>query len=63
MLFRSLEQLREMAEERPDVGELLRLCDILVDGPYLEAERDLSLQFRGSRNQRLINLKEALTHR
>ena len=54
----TLEQLQEMAEERPAVGELLRLCDILVDGPYLEAQRDLTLRYRGSANQRVIRLKD-----
>ncbi|AJO21412.1 Ribonucleotide reductase of class III (anaerobic), activating protein [Heyndrickxia coagulans] len=36
--------------------ELLRYCDVLVDGPFLLAERDLTLSFRGSRNQRIIDL-------
>lgn len=38
--------------------EILNYCDILVDGPYMEKLRDLSLPFRGSSNQRIINLKE-----
>ena len=54
----TLEQLRELAKERPAVGELLKLCDILVDGPYLEARRDLTLRYRGSDNQRVILLRE-----
>ena len=37
-------------------AELLSLIDVLVDGRYVEAERDISLRFRGSRNQRLIDL-------
>ncbi len=35
---------------------LLALIDVLVDGRYVEAEKDISLRFRGSRNQRLIDL-------
>ena len=31
---------------------------LLVDGPYLEAQRSLELKFRGSKNQRLIDLKK-----
>ena len=42
----------------PAVDELLSYCDILIDGPYIEAERDLTLTFRGSRNQRIIYLNE-----
>ncbi len=38
-------------------SELLSLIDVLVDGRYMEAEKDISLRFRGSRNQRLIDLK------
>ena len=37
---------------------LLKKCDVLVDGPYRYAQRDTSLPFRGSANQRIINLKE-----
>ena len=39
---------------------LLGLVDVLVDGPFLEAERDLSLPFRGSRNQRIIDVPRSL---
>ncbi len=37
--------------------ELLEICDVLVDGKFILAERDLSLLFRGSRNQRIIELQ------
>ena len=37
---------------------VLEYCDILVDGPYVESKRDLSLAFRGSSNQRIIDLHE-----
>ena len=40
--------------------ELLSLIDVLVDGEFIEAERDLTLLFRGSRNQRLIDLPATL---
>lgn len=50
----TLEQLTEKGKEDPAVLELLRLCDLLIDGPYLEEQRDLTLLYRGSRNQRLI---------
>lgn len=41
-----------------NTDELLSLCDILVDGPFLEQEKDITLQFRGSRNQRIIDLQK-----
>lgn len=37
--------------------EILSYCDTLVDGPYMEDLRDLSIPFRGSKNQRIIDLK------
>ena len=41
--------------------ELVELCDVIVDGRYVEAERDLSLHFRGSRNQRIIDVAKSLS--
>ena len=40
--------------------QLVELCDVIVDGRYIEAERDLSLHFRGSRNQRIIDVTASL---
>ncbi len=52
------EQLQEMAQSDPDVRALLNEADVLVDGPFLLSERSLELDFRGSRNQRLIDLNK-----
>jgi anaerobic ribonucleoside-triphosphate reductase activating protein len=37
--------------------EFVKELDALIDGPFVLAERDLTLKFRGSRNQRLLHLK------
>jgi anaerobic ribonucleoside-triphosphate reductase activating protein len=37
--------------------EMLSYIDVLVDGEFVEAEKDVTLVFRGSRNQRIIHLK------
>ena len=42
----------------PAMGQILSQVDVLIDGPYKEEERDITLPLRGSRNQRIINLKE-----
>lgn len=42
--------------------ELLKLCDVLVDGLFINSLKDLSLKFRGSSNQRIIDIKKSLEH-
>lgn len=44
--------------------EILRYVDVLVDGPFLLEQKDISLAFRGSRNQRILRLRggEAVGH-
>ena len=46
--------------QHPIRRKLVELCDVIVDGPYIESERDLSLHFRGSRNQRVIDVQKSL---
>lgn len=43
-----------------ECSNLLSYIDVLVDGRYEETERDSSLRFRGSRNQRIIYIKEQM---
>ena len=40
---------------------VVKSCDILVDGRFVEEEKDLSLEFRGSGNQRVIDVKERIS--
>lgn len=42
--------------EKPEARALLEKLDLLVDGPFLEAQKSLDLRFRGSRNQRILNI-------
>lgn len=42
----------------PKIPLILSLTDYLIDGPYIESLRDISLQMRGSSNQSIIELKE-----
>ena len=44
-----------------NTDEYLSYLDVLVDGPFVEAKKNLSLRFRGSGNQRLIDVQASLT--
>lgn len=50
----------EWLVERPTFKELLQYVDVLVDGPYKHELRDTSLAFRGSSNQRIIDVQKSL---
>ena len=52
--------LKNMVPVWPETTELLSCIDVLVDGPFIEEEKDLNLKFRGSRNQRIIMIPESL---
>lgn len=52
------EQLMEKAQTDDGIRYLLDAADKLVDGPFIMAQRDLTLEFRGSRNQRFIDLQK-----
>ena len=45
-----------LQRSKPEELALLNACDVLIDGPFLQAERSLELRWRGSRNQRIIDL-------
>ncbi len=50
------EHLLKKSETEPSVHELLTETNYLVDGRYVDAKRDLSLKFRGSTNQRILDV-------
>lgn len=45
---------------RPEWKQLLNYCDVMVDGPFIEQKKNLLLKFRGSENQRLIDVRKSL---
>ncbi|CAI2549819.1 hypothetical protein AKUA1202_00340 [Apilactobacillus kunkeei] len=50
----------ELLKDSYDKLKLLSMIDILVDGRFMEDQKDLTLQFRGSANQRIINVPKSL---
>ena len=53
----TFEQLLQGSAEQK---ELLETIDVLIDGPFVQTEKSLELNFRGSRNQRILNVKASL---
>ncbi|WMI80811.1 anaerobic ribonucleoside-triphosphate reductase activating protein [Anaerotignum sp. MB30-C6] len=47
-------------QKNPNVMNLLQHIDVLIDGPFLKEQRSLELQFCGSKNQRLMDVKKSL---
>lgn len=56
----TFEKLVSSFDTHPEWKELLDEVDYLVDGPFILAERSLMLHFRGSKNQRLLDVKKSL---
>lgn len=50
------------AKYTEDTKELLSMIDVLVDGPFVAEQKDITLKFRGSGNQRIIDLKKSIKH-
>lgn len=49
-----------LRQNNPDVLALISFADILIDGPFLMQKRNLALRFRGSENQRILNVSQSL---
>ena len=53
-------ELKETAKNTEFTKPMMQLIDVLVDGPYVEELHDIRLKFRGSSNQRVIDVKKTL---
>ena len=47
-------------DKLPELLEIIKLCDVIVDGMYVESLRDIRLKWRGSSNQRVINVQKSI---
>lgn len=56
----TFEQLQDKMTRDPNLAELCSLLHVLVDGRFEQAKRDLTLRFRGSTNQRLVDMPRSL---
>ena len=51
---------QHMKDNDPSIMEIFSMIDVLVDGPFVEELKDLRLNFRGSKNQRIIDMQKTL---
>ena len=56
----TFEQLITISKTKPEILEFLNNIDVLIDGKFILEEKSLDLIFRGSSNQRIIDVKESL---
>ena len=56
----TFEELLEISKNNEDLQAFLEKIDYLVDGKFDITKKDISLRFRGSSNQRIINVKQSL---
>ena len=55
--------LKEKHKNTPYTKDLIALFEVLVDGPFIEELKDIRLKFRGSSNQRVIDVQKTLKNR
>lgn len=59
----TFEQLITLSKNNKNIRQLLNNIDILVDGPFINSKKSTDIQFRGSTNQRIINIKQSLKNK
>ena len=62
-LINSFDMIEEKFFTHDEVNNFLEYVDVLVDGPFIESQRDLTMNFCGSRNQRLIDIPKSRTQK
>ncbi len=56
----TFEELLKLSNKNKNIMEFLKNIDVLIDGPFILKEKSLDIKFRGSRNQRVIDVKRSL---
>ncbi len=56
----TFEELLQLGKTQTDIMKLLELTDLLIDGKFVLEEKSLNLLFRGSKNQRILNMPASL---
>lgn len=58
--FCPISNKNELTENQVKRSEIIELCDVVVDGEYIDEQKDLALKWRGSKNQYVIDVKQSL---
>ena len=56
----TFDELLEMGRHKPAVKVMLENIDVVVDGPYIESQMDEHIMYRGSKNQRIVDVPSSL---
>lgn len=56
----TFEELITLSKNKPEIFELLKNVDYLIDGKFILSEKSLNLKFRGSKNQRIIDVQKSI---
>lgn len=56
----TFDQLKILSKSKPVIMELLQNVDVLIDGKFILEEKSFNVKYRGSKNQRIIDVKESL---
>ena len=59
----TFEELLNMCDTNPNIKEFLNYIDVLIDGKFILEQRSLALKYRGSKNQRVLNVKNSLKNK
>ena len=58
--FFSCQDLESKIQNMLKRQEIIKMCNVVVDGEYIDEQKDLTLRWRGSKNQRVIDVKQSL---
>lgn len=59
-LYYNLQDQEKLSREKRKRQYIVSMCNVLIDGRYINTQRDVTLKWRGSRNQRIINVQKTL---
>ena len=62
-LFEKVKELLEINKNTPQTKSIISLIDVLIDGAFIEELKDIRLKFRGSSNQRVIDVPKTLAEK